>query len=184
MTDTAHFRPENAQKIAMKNGGATFYLYNNHKGEPCVQLFIGKSRKPKAFRFRDPVARTDYVSRVIANVQSRKEEADKLRKTRNRPHNLDAGVILYTSWGYDQTNTEFYLVKEAPSKCFVTLQQIAAPLVKGEEGYMSGRRFPDPELLVGEPFRRKVDMSGARASVRIDSVVTAWVWDGKEKSVS
>ena len=68
-----------------------------------------------------------------------------------------------------------------PSKCYVELQQIGAPLTRGEEGFMSGKSVPNPENKIGEPLRRKVDMSGSRPSVRIDSVATAWIWDGKEK---
>lgn len=99
MTNAAHIRPENAQKIAMKNGGATSYLYDNRKGETCAQDFFGKSRKFKAYRFTDAARPATYVKDTTASVQARKDADAKRRADPHRAHTLDTGVILYTSWG-------------------------------------------------------------------------------------
>ncbi len=184
MTLHEQLRPENSQKISVKDGLATFYSYTNRAGQPCVMVLKGRSRKAKQFRFTSEASRSKYIEQQVQAIISRKEAAKARRAERNKPHNLEPGVILYTNWGYDQTNVEFYEVVEVPSACYVVLQEIAAPLVRGEESYMSGNCFPDPERKIGEPLRRKVDMSGTRPSVRINSVVTAWIWDGKEKTTS
>lgn len=181
MTNAAHAIPNNARKVAMKSGGATFYLFEDKSGKPCVRFYKGKSTKAKTFSFRSPDFRGKYIENIITNINASEKEAAKRRAERNKPHNLEKGLILYTSWGYDQTNVEYYEVISVPSKCFVELQQIGAPLARGEEGFMSGKSVPNPENKIGKPFRRKVDMSGSRPSVRIDSVATAWIWDGKEK---
>ncbi|AUQ92775.1 hypothetical protein PhaeoP24_04217 (plasmid) [Phaeobacter inhibens] len=181
MTLISQIRPDNARKIAMKSGGATFYLYENAKGNPCVRYYKGKSTKAKCYSFRSVEFRENYVTNIIANITAAEEDKAKRRADRNKPHNLEKGLILYTSWGYDQTNVEYYEVIGVPSKCYVDLQRIAAPLARGEEGFMSGNSVPNPENKIGETFRRKVDMSGSRPSIRIDSVATAWIWDGKEK---
>ncbi|WP_299686647.1 hypothetical protein [uncultured Tateyamaria sp.] len=174
-------RPENARKITVKGGLATFYTYTNGRGQPCVMILKGRSRKAKQFWFRSDARRSEYIAQQVQSILARKSAAEERRAARNKPHNLETGIILYTNWGYDQTNVEFYEVIDVPSKCYVILQEIGAPLVRGEESFMSGNKFPDPELKMGEPIRRKVDMSGTRPSVRINSVVTAWIWDGQEK---
>ncbi|MGH1415360.1 MAG: hypothetical protein ACRBB0_17865 [Pelagimonas sp.] len=184
MTAITQIRPDNSQKIFVKGGLATFFTYRNLKGQPCVCYYVGKSAKAKRYSFPTEEKRAEFVERVITNLRATADEKAKRRAEQNKPHNLEKGLILYTSWGYDQTNTEFYEVIKVPSKCYVVLQQIAAPLVGGETDHMSGNRVPNPDNKIGEPLRRKVDMSGSRPSVRICDVVTAWIWDGKEKSVS
>ena len=184
MTTTTHISPAGSHKIAMKNGGATFYTYDDQKGRPCVWIYYGKSKKPKRFYFSSEARRSAHIENVIAQVNEIYNETQKRRTERNQPHTLGKGLILYTSWGYDQTNTEFYQVIDVPSACYVVLQEVGAPLVRGEESFMSGNRFPDPEIKKGEPFRRKVDMTGGKPSVKIDNVCSAWVWDGKERGVS
>jgi len=43
---------------------------------------------------------------------------------------IEVGSILYTSWGYDQTNVEFYQVVDTYGKWGVVLRQICAETVK------------------------------------------------------
>ena len=184
MTNTTLTRPANSTKIAMKCGGATFFLFTASNGRPAVTFYRGRSKKAKCYGFRCESQRGKWIERTIASIAERKAETAKRRKQANRAHNLESGLILYTSWGYEQTNTEFYVVTGTPSKCFVEIQQIEAPLENGEVDFMSGTRVPNPEKTIGQPFKRKVDMSGSRPSIRINDCVTAWVWDGKGKSVS
>ncbi|EBA18419.1 hypothetical protein RSK20926_11889 [Roseobacter sp. SK209-2-6] len=184
MTITARAIPENSTKIAMKSGGAEFHIYEDGKGRPCVVYYRGKSSKMNAFYFKTEERRASHIEGVIKNITAAEKRKAEERAARNKAHNMEPGLILYTSWGYDQTNVEFYQVVEVPSRCYVILQQISAPLARGEESFMSGNSVPNPENKIGEPFRRKVNMSGSRPSVKIDNVATAWIWDGKEKHTS
>jgi len=180
-----NYIPDNARKIAMKDGGAVFYLYENSKNQPCALCFVGRAQKPTwHHRFLNDKNRETKIATQIEATQKRIEDREARRAQRNKPHGWEKGLILYTSWGYDQTNTEFYEVIDIPSPCYVTLQQISAPMPAGETGFMTGHRVPDPKRKIGQPFRRKVDMSIREGCVTIDSVATAWVWDGKEKQVS
>lgn len=177
--------PKGAVKVAPKGVDVVFYIFQNKAGQPCAMAFVGKAQKPTwHYRFSSIAAREKRMAELVASVKARADENAKRRAARNKPHNLGPGVIMYTSWGYEQTNVEFFEVIEAPSACFVVLQEIAAPLVNGEEGFMSGRSFPDPERKIGKPIRRKVSMNCGSPTVSIDSVRTAWVWDGREKRVS
>lgn len=53
------------------------------------------------------------------------------------------GQIFHYSWGYDQTNCEFFEAVAVSSKT-VTLREIAGAVVPKSEGFMSDRRGPMP----------------------------------------
>lgn len=95
---------------------------------------------------------------------------------------LVAGTILASSWGYDQTNVDFYRVEKVKGD-WVTLQQIASH----EEGDgWTGKVVPaDPQKPIDEPFRRKIGpLSCGELMIRISSYEYARPWNGKPKAVS
>ncbi len=55
-----------------------------------------------------------------------------------RSHPLEVGSVLYTSWGYDQTNVDFYRVDELKGKSMVRL----VPVSKKAEGETSVSAAP------------------------------------------
>ena len=69
--------------------------------------------------------------------------------------------MFYTSWGYDQTNTEHYKVVElSPTGKTCKVVQIGSKSVKGSEGYMSDSVEPDPEFIHDKPaLRVKIERS-------------------------
>lgn len=54
-------------------------------------------------------------------------------------HPLTVGTVLYSSWGYDQTNIDFYEVVKATAKT-VTIRGIKQ--VRTHDGYMQGSCVP------------------------------------------
>ena len=91
---------------------------------------------------------------------------------------LIPGLILYSSWGYDQTNIDFYIVTEV-SGTMATLVEIEAP--EKSAGIMFGVKTPTlPVVLKGREIRRK--MRGAYVS--LNSYSGAYPWDGQPKDVS
>ena len=69
--------------------------------------------------------------------QHKKSVADR-RQKQYAGHNFNVGDIVTNSWGYDQTNVDWYLVKKT-SKAYVWLKPIAAQLIPDEgSGPMSG----------------------------------------------
>lgn len=75
------------------------------------------------------------------------------------------GKIVVNSWGYDQTNIDYYLIVKR-TKHFVTLQAIGYA-TNVETGFLTGDCTPDPNKPLDKPLlRRKVH-----------------VWDGKEQGI-
>ena len=57
------------------------------------------------------------------------------------------GDILHHSWGYDQTNCDFYQVVEV-KKASVVLRPIGAKVVEGSEGFMSCSLMPEKDAFI------------------------------------
>lgn len=78
--------------------------------------------------------------------------SSRLRELRQRaksqyqnPYKL--GDILHHSWGYDQTNCDFYQVVEV-KKASVVLRKIGSETVPGSEGFMCERVMPVKDAFV------------------------------------
>lgn len=92
---------------------------------------------------------------------------------------LTVGQILYTSWGYDQTNVEFFEVTKLVGKASVEVRQLAA--VDEYSGQtMTGTKSPKPGQYVGDPIIKR-DLDGR---VKFESYRRAYPWDGRPKHYS
>lgn len=87
---------------------------------------------------------------------------------------LQAGAILSSSWGYEQTNVDFYEVTRATAKT-VWLRRIEANR-EASEAFMQYTSVPRPGRYTGEEFRRKIRPGGR---ISITSYALAAPWDGK-----
>ena len=100
------------------------------------------------------------------------------------PHDkVDVGAILYTAWGYDQTNTEFYEVTGASkSGKTVTIRELAKET--SDSGFLAGHTRPVlGHYREGEkPMTKKVSASN---TLKIHgNYGYGHLWDGTDKSVS
>ena len=97
---------------------------------------------------------------------------------------LEPGAIFACSWGYDQTNVDFYRVEKIAG-AFVTLQPIAAEEASDGATSLTGRVVPaEPHRAEGKPFRRKLHAYDGRPYVSIASYSGASLWDGRPMRVS
>lgn len=83
--------------------------------------FTGKSDKPVWYEsYRNEAERQRRIDGLIA--WAKKKEADKaerLQQRRDFRHDIKVGDIYYTSYGYDQTNVNFYEVVQVGEKSVV-----------------------------------------------------------------
>lgn len=92
--------------------------------------------------------------------------------------------IWASSWGYEQTNVDFYQVLKVKGD-WVTLQQIAAIETSDGALSMTGRVVPaEPIAPIGEPFRRKIYHACGEPCAKIRSYAFARPWDGHPERVS
>lgn len=107
---------------------------------------------------------------------------------------MQTGQILYSSWGYDQTNIDFYEVVRVQGK-FATLQKLAAETMEDSPLSMTGKvspiigkpavEYPGQVPVPVKPIKRMVKSGSSHGEyVKIESYASAWVWDGEPKSCS
>ena len=87
--------------------------------------------------------------------------------------------ILYSSWGYDQTNVDFYKVVKL-SGSFATIVNIPRRIVRSVRGSDFVMPVTDPVEAKHLAMRRKIHGSGSGEYLKIKSYAYAWLWDGKE----
>lgn len=92
---------------------------------------------------------------------------------------LKVGDILYSSWGYDQTNIDFYEVVEVKAKA-VVIRKIESKVVRRETGadYVVAvpHKFTSPPMV-----KIPRDAGSLGVAVRINAYSSAFPWDGKPK---
>jgi hypothetical protein len=94
---------------------------------------------------------------------------------------LAVGTIVYNSWGYEQTNIDFYEVMSA-TKHFVTLRRLNQ--ITTETGFMCGPTEPIlKSYRNAETTRHSVRRYGDEASISFRHGVGR-VWNGTPQSCS
>ncbi len=98
---------------------------------------------------------------------------------------MTLGKIFYSSYGYEQTNIDFYKVIEvSKSGKTITLQKIGSEVVE-VNGYCSEEVIPNPKKEIGEPLtnRRLIECGYGGISVNVskrsDYKIYAHEWNGQ-----
>jgi hypothetical protein len=140
--------------------------------------FVAKQSKPLFhFNFRSEASRDQYIQKVIADRKVTLEFKEKRQQERREfKHEFNIGDILDASWGYDQTNVNFYEVTKILGSQMIELREIAQKEVKSDSGadYVTAV----PGKYISPPLRKRVSLGHG---VRIDSSIYASKWDGKPK---
>jgi hypothetical protein len=126
---------------------------------------------------------------------------------------IEVGAILYSSWGYEQTNIDFYLVvRTTASSCWILpMDSHEEPGQAYDTGYASplqARTHSDEctlcehrsrhsaidgcsrcdcqtaEYAPLEPRRHKIVRYGSSEGINLNSFSGAYLWDGKAKYAS
>lgn len=139
------------------------------RGEGClVRIWRGRAKKPYANYLCCSVEQRDeYIEKEKRREDARLEfKAEQKAKEQERlgemRANLTVGTILHYSWGYEQTQCEFFQIVERCGRTVAIIQRIGSMVVQGSEGFMSDRRKPDPSVFVGKPKRKRITAWGIK----------------------
>jgi hypothetical protein len=91
---------------------------------------------------------------------------------------IELGAILYSSWGYDQTNVDFYCVIEMTAKMVKLLPLKRNTRVSEEGNGMAGKATAAKEINFRDIILTKKNQGDY---VKIESYSHASLWDGKAK---
>jgi len=131
--------------IAGANNCAEVYVVA--EGNVIMGFHAKRNKAAFYYAFPDASGAKKYAEKFIADAEKNHAEMNKAPK-------LVVGDILYASWGYDQTNIDYYEVVKV-SGLSVTVAEIASERVYVNDS-MTGNSVPVPGKIIGEPMRRKV----------------------------
>ena len=171
--------PKGGVRVADKNSTAVCYMIGKDKYH-VVMGFAGKRQKPD-FHYRFPTLENAqaYVAKFFKDTQAaedhkaqtKQRNTERLAKMREM---IDVGDIYYTSWGYDQTNIDFYLVVDRTAAT-VEVVKIGKDCVETMTGV--DVVVPNPLVKWGDTIKRKINTTG----FKIASYAYAYHWDGEPK---
>lgn len=159
MTLTREFyTPKGTMKITDPILNAEIHTYDEND-KAYALAFSGKRQKPDFHhRFRSTEQRDDHIADYLKALAARKAAKDQRNAEKKAAtHSLKVGDVVYNSWGYDQTNVDFYQVVAVPSNKTVRIQAIGSEMIDAT-GHMSGRTAPrkDAFLADSKPILKRV----------------------------
>ena len=165
--------PPNARRVVDRASGCVAFLYTDKRGRPCAAAWKRRAMHPSwRYYFRSEAVRAQRVSEFLASSRAGAKRRAEERARRKAPHSLEVGTILRCSWGYDQTNIDWFEVT-ATTPHTVKVREIAA--VSVETDYMQGKSRPLMGDYIGPETTHRV---GADNYVRISECQLASPWDG------
>jgi hypothetical protein len=97
---------------------------------------------------------------MAMTLQAKAErKAERAKLSAAMAEQLTVGTILYYSWGYDQTNIEFFQVIRNTGKS-VIVREIASESVEGSQGFMSEQVKPVRDAFIGPELRKIIGPYG------------------------
>lgn len=171
------YLPKSARltKITPKHVDAEIYAYEDERAS-CAIAFSGKAQKPSFhIRFKDAARRAKYVEEWLDGLKRSADfKAERRAAKKAFKHTLEVGSVLRCSWGYDQTNIDFFEVTALIGDKMVEVREIAQEAE--ETGFMQGKCVPVPGNYVGKPMRKRVKEGNA---VQIHSFANAYLVEPK-----
>ena len=149
-------------KLLDEDLSCVVFIGTDKKGRPIAHGYRGRSLKP-AFSHYYPSTekRTESVNKWMLNQTTAN------RTYVRQPRTLEIGDVLRSSWGYDQTNIDYYLVLRLIGKTQVVIIEIGSEII--QTGDMQGDCIPNPKNIIGDEMTKVAD--GDR--VKIESFASA-----------
>lgn len=135
--------PKNATKVERSNELGEAYTYEEN-GRLYALVFRGTAARPEwHYRFKDEQTLARRIGEFFDSLTERAKMMDERRAKANAfKHSAKVGDIFRSSWGYDQTNIDYYQVVELIGQHFAMVRQIQQQ--SQETGFMQGDCVPAP----------------------------------------
>ncbi len=175
--------PENAEKV-VEGDLTAYFFYNPALNYFWLKIFRGnRSIKPAVFyHFKTEAKRAEYWAGYKAGHQEQVNEklahkAAKKAATEAAATKCKVGDIFQCSWGYDQTNVDYYEVVEVKGLT-IKVREIGQMRVATES--MSGRCTPIPGKFIGSEMTKRLQANkDGRVYFRVNSFSTAGLVEPK-----
>ena len=132
-------------------------MYTNKKNQPAAIAYIGKQSKPYFhYRFVNESQRAAHVEEFFASMKQTFEFKQARETEKAQGHSIKVNDVLYASWGYDQTNIQFFQVV-AVKGSMVTFREIAQNMVEGSAGFMCESVTARRDSFLSKEFTRRAN---------------------------
>lgn len=156
--------------------GVYFFSYTREGNLVGAMLSTRGHKLSWHYRFKTAEERNTYIEKyketILKNLEAEKERNEKYLKVKEE---YQAGKVLVCSWGYEQTQVDFYLIQERKGET-LTLVPLASERTVEDLGDR-GTCLPT-EKVIGEPFKKRLGKFGG---VNLESYKYASLHDGKPK---
>lgn len=172
------------KKVVREGIQAEVYTFINSRGKPAAKCFGGRRSKPDTYYYYSSIERRDqaiedHFSKCEARENYRKSGRED-RKTADR--GLIVGDFIYDSWGYDQTNINFYKVvglKGSKSVLIVAVGSILDSSNPPCDKVIPSNTVSDYDTLLGNDYKGDpVPKLAKNGSVRLCDGHHATKWGG------
>jgi hypothetical protein len=120
--------------------------------------YAGKRTKSDwHYSFKTRVQVDAQIEKTIESLKASHDLKARLKAERTAPHDVKIGDVFRSSWGYDQTNVDFYQVISV-TRAMVEVRAIRQ----------------DIDDFRGEPMKKRVNMQGGEPSISIYSFANAY----------
>lgn len=160
--------------------GLEIYKYKttlHGKEYPAAVMFSGKAQKPRNKYYYGKEERRDEAINSFIEAERRDiaYKTERRAKAKAFAHTLNIGDILYSSWGYDQTNIDFYQVTEIVGKKSVKIREICGSIDHYDGGCSNLVTASRNNFKSSEMLKRVTDGN----VIKIKSYAFAYPWDGQ-----
>lgn len=159
--------------------GNLFMTYTKNGSFVVGILYKRQTKVADHYRFSTEQKRADYIAGRKSYMQKQIDaEASRLAQYTANRDLFVKGAVLYSSWGYEQTNIDFYVILERKGD-FVIIQECKQQ--REMERDDTGKCWPIVSELIGDPIRKKISKY---ASINLASYKFCSLHDGTPRYFS
>ena len=138
-----------------------------------LKIFKGTAAKPLCYyTFRSSEAREKYATETVANIDERVASKASRQAAKAEDHYF-VGDVLYSSWGYEQTNVEFYQVVEVKGSS-VYLREVYQNSSDVHGSPHGGRTQPRRNEFINDKVVRKLVAQDGSVKAPIHGWLSKW----------
>lgn len=167
------FIPSNFSKFYEDPSLGVVVYSSDPTGNLAAMCFVGKQNRPAWFyTFKTADLLFATINKTLEDRRGHAARMATERARRTKPHDVKVGNIFKASWGYDQTNVDFYAVTKVTGAHTIQLEQIGS-ITTEQTTPGSYRVKPDPTARTGKFITKRVTDWNGTPSIRVASYATA-----------
>jgi hypothetical protein len=176
MRNTVRYIPE-GYELSWNDENLGIQVYYKEGAVIGGLCFVGKAVNPTwHYRFKSAEQRMAEVTKTFKDVSDRLERKNQAKASKAvalANHGVVVGDVFRCSWGYDQTNIDYYEVIAVTGKS-ATICRIGC--LSEETGFLQGNSVPQLGAFIGKPKKKLIQKRSvdSEAYLTMNSYSTAF----------